>query len=103
MELNAQVQQRDLEIETLKSEKEAELQSNLKEVQRIQDSHIAAMLAKNNEIERLTSVVELLNTEVADKQNDLESMNEENQRYLDMIIKYSLTGPYAINSKSLRQ
>jgi len=36
------------------------------------------MLTKNNEIERLTSMVDLLNSEVADKQNDLESITEEN-------------------------
>ena len=67
VEMGAQIQQKDAEIEAAKSEREAELQNNLKEIQRIQDSQIQAMLAKNNEIERLTSLVDLLNSEVSDK------------------------------------
>tara|TARA_B110000285_G_C15000255_1_gene551069 strand:+ start:124 stop:234 length:111 start_codon:yes stop_codon:yes gene_type:complete len=36
------------------------------------------LLTKNIEIERLSTTVDVLNTEVADKQNDLESITEEN-------------------------
>lgn len=51
------------------------------------------------ELDRLTQMVDYINTEISEKNVELESLIEENQRYLDIIIKHSLGG---IGSKSIR-
>lgn len=54
---------------------------------------------KDNELERLIQTIDCLSQEIHDKNIEIDSLSEENQKYLDLIIKHSLGG---IGNKTIR-
>jgi predicted RNase H-like nuclease (RuvC/YqgF family) len=83
----------------MRTEKEDDLSTNLLEIKKIQQGHSTIVQNKDTEIERLTQVIEHLNQELTEKNIEMESLNEENQKYLGLIIKHSLGG---VGGKTLR-
>ncbi len=59
--------------------------------------------AKTAEIDRLNQALTTLTAEVNDKTQHLSSLQDENQKYLDMIIKYSLGGKISSQAANLLQ
>ena len=90
---------KNIELETMRNEREQEISQNLEEIQKIEKNCQQSIFAKDMELERLTQMVDYINVEISEKNTELEQLYEENQKYLDIIIKNSLSG---IGSKHIR-
>ena len=79
-----------IELNQIKEEREQELQGQLTEIEKIRIGSEENIKKKDCEIERLNNIISLMQQDLMERANENESLNEENKKYLDMIVKYSL-------------
>ena len=66
------------ELNTMRNEREHEISNNLNEIQKIENNYVMSIQSKDVELDRLTQNVDYLNTEISEKNVELESLIEEN-------------------------
>ena len=66
------------------------MQGQISEIEKIKNGSEQICKTKDGEIEKLNKIISQMKQEHEEKMAEFESLNDENKKYLDMIIKYSL-------------